>query len=264
MILVTAFAARMAIMLVAGVLLAQQSWATPSSPDVNSRLSLPGAYLGNEFAAGIRSRPVSSTDETAKSAAQSSRAGARATTIPPTSARSCQELAERQSAAYLARVNAKEYSAARDIARATADRCLEAGDLKRARDWFLTARAVGPRPSPTTGEEAAQWRRRYAEGLARQRPRQTDLEAAESRMAARRAPERPADLVVRPRSIASKSEVAVARASQVSSNQQVNSVQFSWIAAASGLALFVLGGALLVRRSGAALRGNQRTRNART
>ena len=181
-------------------------------------------------------------------AAQGSTTAASETVIPPALAGSCQELAEREWAAYAARVKARDYSAAGDIARGMADRCLEAGDLKRARDWFLTARAVAPRSSKTTVEQDLPWRRRYEQGVARQRPPQTGVEAAEARADARRAPERHADPVIHPRATAPTADLGVAHAPQVPANQQFDSMHVSWITGAFGLAVFVLGGAVLVRR----------------
>jgi hypothetical protein len=262
--LLTALTGRTAIMLVVGFLVPPESWATPSSPHVNGRLSARGSYIGSEFAASARSRRFSSSDDNANAAAQGSKAAARQT-VTPTLAGSCQELAERESAAYLDRVKARDHSAARDIARRTADRCLAAGDLKRAKDWFLTARAVGPRGSETTAEQDEQWRRRYKEGVARQRPQQSSVAAAEARMAARRPLDARTDPALSPRWTASNADRPAPPDPHEPTNQRLDWMHRSWMAAAGGFALFGLAAAVLFRRNGAAVfRGNERGANART
>lgn len=83
----------------------------------------------------------------------------------PASANSCEDIVRKQSDAYLAKLQAKKYPAARAIAMKTADACLAAGDLARAKGWFHTARALGSgRAKPA---EDAQWRARYNAAVAR-------------------------------------------------------------------------------------------------
>ena len=79
---------------------------------------------------------------------------------------SCEAVASRQATAYMARLQAKQYSAARDLARKTADACLEAGDLERARTWFQTARTVEPTRSRNTADDV-KWQQRYEKAVAR-------------------------------------------------------------------------------------------------
>jgi hypothetical protein len=253
-----ALPARKASILVVGSLVAlHSSWAAAFSPDLDRRSSLRNLYVATELAAsGTPGSRSSSSDQAPKAAARS-------TVAPPPSDGSCEEVAARQASAYVERLTAKDYSAAKDIARKTADVCLEAGDYKRAKEWFQTARAVGGRESNRTPEQDEQFRRRYQQGVARVRPPQRDLAAADGRMAERRALATGTDSVQGPRSTASKAAIAAPPVSEVPINRRLGSAQFSWIAAAGGLGLLLLGAAVLRRNGAALLRRGQRTTNAR-
>lgn len=248
----TVFAARTAIILVAGSLLAPLAWSAPSLSDVDRRPRSRGSSSVLDSVVKQTFSPrFSSADQTPKPAAL----------VPPASSGSCEDVAARQASAYLARLKAKEYAAASEIARKAADLCLEAGDLKRAARWFQTARAVGPRKSNSTAERDAQFRRRYQQAAARPHPRQDDVAAAEARMAARRASDRGTDPGQNVRSAASKTSAAAAPPFS-GVNRQSGLARFSWIAAASGVGLFALG-AVLLRRRGAAVRHRNDRMNGR-
>jgi len=150
------------------------------------------------------------------------------------------------------RLKATEYAGARDIARKTADVCLEAGDFKRARDWLQTARAVGGGKSNSNATQDEQFRRRYQEGLARLRPRQNDIAAAEARMAQSRALDRATDPGQGPGSTASKAASAAPPFTEGLINRRLE-WRLAWIVGAGGLGLFVLGAAVLLRRNGMAV-----------
>jgi hypothetical protein len=255
------FAARTAAILVAGWLVAVPSWAGAFSAPFDGPPSLRGSYVGTEMAASRTSRSRSSFTD------QSPKAAARSTVMPPTSEGSCEEVAARQSSAYLERLKAKDHSAAREIARTTADICLEAGDFKRAAAWFQTARAVASGRSKSTAEREKdeQWRRRYQEGLWRLRPRRSTIAAAEARMAERRALDGGTDAAHRPGSAASEGVSVAPVLTGTPINQQSDWAQLPWIAVGGALGLFVLGAiVLLVRRYGAALlRRHQRRTDGR-
>jgi hypothetical protein len=239
--LLTALPARNAIILAAACLVAAESWG--ASPF--QRSSWRASYLGTELAATRTRNPrFSSTDGTPKAATRS-------TVMPSTGDGSCEKVAARQASAYLDRVKARDHSAAREIARKTADLCLDAGDFKRARDWFQTARAIGSGRSTSTAAQDEQWRRRYEQGLARLRPRDSDVAAAaEARMAARRRLDRG---TAQARSTAWESATAAAPLAPEPIDQQLDSAHLSWIATASAFGLFVLAAAVLLRRNGAAV-----------
>jgi hypothetical protein len=247
MALLSSSPVRTTIVLVAACLIASLSSAAPLARYSDRPTLLGRPYVGPELAATRTPSPRSSSgDETPNTAARS------AVTLPEAYG-SCEELAARQALTYLDRLKAKEYSAARDLARTTADLCLEAGDFKRARDWFQTAGAVGPRQSGRDAERDAQWRRRYQEGLARVRPPQSDIAAAEARMAARRALDRGAAPSQGSRSTASKTASAAPPRAGVLINRQSEWSEYVWIVAAGGFGVFVLGASVLLRRSGVAL-----------
>jgi hypothetical protein len=156
------------------------------------------------------------------------------TDTPTTSDGSCEELAARQASAYLDRLRAKEYAAASEIATHTADACLDAGDLKQARMWFQTARALGGRRSNGAATQDAHWRRRYEEAVARLRPRENDVAMAEKRMTARTQVGRGAN----------QAKVAPSTASKTASADP----PVSLIATAGGIGVFVLSAVVLLGR----------------
>jgi hypothetical protein len=250
----TGFPARTAIILVAGCLVAVQSWAAPFSAEFDGRSLMRVSYVSTELA-GSRA-PGSRSSFTG----QVPKAAARSKVMPPTSDGSCEEVSARQSSGYLERLQAKEYSAARDIARKTADVCLEAGDFKRARAWFQTARSVASGRSESTAKQDEQFRLRYQEGVARLRPRRRGVDVAEARMAERRA----LDPTQTPRSTASEAATVAPAVTGMLMNRQPGSARLSWIAVAGGFGLFMLGAAVLLRRNVVALfHRYQRTPNWR-
>jgi hypothetical protein len=181
------------------------------------------------------------------------------TDTPPASGGSCEEVAVRQSSAYIDRLKAKEYAAASEIARKTADICLEAGDVRRAKQWFLTARGLGARRSSSSATQDEQFRQRYQRELARLRPREDSVAAAERRMAARQGldpahnPQKGASTTVST-TISAKRPVLSSEPTDQSDWAHV-----SGIAAMGGVGLFVIGAiALLGRNRIAALRRLQR------
>ena len=240
-------AARTATVLVAACLIALHSSATPASAHSGGRPSWRSAGGGSERDASRTQGPPSSAGRTPKAE-------------PPLDG-SCEKLAARQSPAYMARLKAKEYAAARDIARKTADLCLEAGDFKRAASWFQAARAVGSGPSSSAAKQQdEQFRQRYQQGLARLKARQNDVAAAEERIAAKRKLAGGAPPAEGAPSTASKTPSAAPAVPPSSGYRQRESSRLSWIAVAGGFGLLVLAAVVLVRRNAARRRDGPTTK----
>ena len=156
---------------------------------------------------------------------------------------SCAAVAERQGSAYMARLKAKDYAAASDIARKTADTCLEAGDIDRARTWFQTARTVGPKTAKGRAADA-QWQERYEKALVRLGSPPLHLADAEKRAAA---------VVAANTARAHVRQPAARRASATSANDGVAASRpFDWQGlfwiAAGGLGVLGMGATALLRR----------------
>ena len=158
---------------------------------------------------------------------------------------SCEGLSARQSAAYMEHLNGKNYLAASEIARKTADLCLDAGDLTRARSWFQAARAFG-RQSTITPAQLEQFRRRYQEAVARVRPPQDQARAAERRPGYRPPERGTASQASQP--AASSAAGGAQQLTTAGSSHRVAGARLPWIAAGAGLAVSMLGATVLLRR----------------
>lgn len=204
----TALAHRTAIALILGCVVAPPAWGAPS------------------------------TDQTPKSPARS---------VPPARNGSCEDITARESSAYLARLKARDYAAASEIARRTADVCLDAGDLQRAKYWFQTARALG-RQTDSTADHDEKWRRRYEQAAARVPPPQTDVASAEARLAERRT----SDAKTSSQQLAASTASSPTSGDATAGLQTTDSLGFgrlSMITTAAGFGLFALGVAVLRRRN---------------